>query len=163
MINAKCHLMIMISQDSCHVAKQFVLLVFVKIEKEAINKEFKCFVCLTDHLIPDDGFVLNKKICSLILTEPFFVFVTSIYVFFHLKYFYFRTFLSVFFFFSILFSFSYAYLCFKWKKTYENEKKTKLNAEKTLGDAFFIVYKRQLTAKGVSWQIDCQANNITII
>jgi hypothetical protein len=40
------------------------------IQKEAINKRFKCTVCLTDHLIPDDGFVLNEKILQLIVTEP---------------------------------------------------------------------------------------------
>jgi len=41
----------------------------------------------------------------------------------------------------------------KHKLTYENEKKMKTNennAQKTLGDVFFIVYKRQLTPKSVS-------------
>jgi hypothetical protein len=33
------------------------------------------------------------------------------------------------------------------KKGVRKRKKTKLNEKKTLGDAFFIVYKRQLTPK----------------
>jgi len=39
------------------------------IKREAINKRFKCGVCGQDHLIPDDGFVLNKKIYDIITAE----------------------------------------------------------------------------------------------
>lgn len=33
----------------------------VKIEKEAINKKYKCSNCLGDHYIPENGFPINKK------------------------------------------------------------------------------------------------------
>jgi hypothetical protein len=42
----------------------------MNIHKEAINKRFKCGVCLKDHFIPDDGFALNDKIYDLIAAEP---------------------------------------------------------------------------------------------
>jgi len=40
-----------------------------KIEKETINRKFKC-VCLLDHYIPDNGFPINKKIYELLTAEP---------------------------------------------------------------------------------------------
>jgi hypothetical protein len=40
------------------------------INREAINKWFKCGVCGQDHLIPDNGFTLNKKIYDIITVEP---------------------------------------------------------------------------------------------
>jgi hypothetical protein len=40
------------------------------IHKEAINKRFKCGVCLNDHHIPDNGFVLNEIVTKIITTEP---------------------------------------------------------------------------------------------
>ena len=40
-----------------------------KIEKETINRKFKC-ICLLDHYIPDNGFPINKKIYELITAEP---------------------------------------------------------------------------------------------
>jgi hypothetical protein len=42
----------------------------VKIENEAINKKFKCAICLEDHYIPENGFALNKKVYDLITAEP---------------------------------------------------------------------------------------------
>jgi hypothetical protein len=42
----------------------------IKIEKEAINKKFKCNICLEDHYIPNDGFKLNKTKYDLIKCEP---------------------------------------------------------------------------------------------
>ncbi len=42
----------------------------VEIEKEAINKKFKCILCLEEHTIPNNGFAINKKIYALITTEP---------------------------------------------------------------------------------------------
>ena len=40
------------------------------IQKEAINKRFKCVVCAKDHYIPDDGFVLNEMAIKIISAEP---------------------------------------------------------------------------------------------
>jgi hypothetical protein len=40
------------------------------IQKEAINKRFKCGVCLKDHYIPDDGFVIDETKYALIKAEP---------------------------------------------------------------------------------------------
>jgi len=42
----------------------------LSIQKEAINKRFKCSVCAKDHFIPDDGFVLNEMAIKIINTEP---------------------------------------------------------------------------------------------
>jgi hypothetical protein len=39
------------------------------IHREALNKRFKCSVCLNDHIIPDDGFVLNEIVTKIITTE----------------------------------------------------------------------------------------------
>ena len=36
-----------------------------KIEKEVINKKFKCSVCFEDHFITDIGFAVNKKMYAL--------------------------------------------------------------------------------------------------
>ncbi len=40
------------------------------IQKEAINKQFKCGVCAKDHYIPDDGFVIDETKYALISSEP---------------------------------------------------------------------------------------------
>ena len=40
------------------------------IQKEAINKRFKCEVCTNDHYIPDDGFVIDETKYALIKAEP---------------------------------------------------------------------------------------------
>ena len=40
------------------------------IQKEAINKRFKCGVCSKEHYIPDDGFVLNEMVIKIISPEP---------------------------------------------------------------------------------------------
>lgn len=42
----------------------------LKIEKRAMNKRFKCSLCLADHYIPDNGFAINKKMYALITSEP---------------------------------------------------------------------------------------------
>lgn len=42
----------------------------IKIEKEAINKKFKCNICLEDHYISNNGFKLNKTKFDLIKSEP---------------------------------------------------------------------------------------------
>lgn len=40
------------------------------INKEAINKRFKCGICEKDHYIPGDGFTLNEKIYELLQLSP---------------------------------------------------------------------------------------------
>jgi hypothetical protein len=42
----------------------------VKIESEAVNRKFKCGICMKDHCIPEEGFSINKKISELIIAEP---------------------------------------------------------------------------------------------
>ena len=103
-------------------------------------------------------FVNDKKCVAQCFLSVFFIFIffrfrTSIYVFFHLRYFYFfyfRTFLSAFFCFRHYFRFR-TFICVsnekRRKKTKENETKRKKTLKTTLGDVFFIVYKRQLTPK----------------
>ncbi len=41
-----------------------------KTENDAINNKFKCSICLHDHIIPEKGFALNKKVYDLIAAEP---------------------------------------------------------------------------------------------
>jgi len=40
-----------------------------RIEKEAVNRKFKCVICLNEHQIPEDGFALNEKIHDLLTSE----------------------------------------------------------------------------------------------
>jgi hypothetical protein len=40
-----------------------------RIEKEAVNRKFKCDICLNEHQIPEDGFALNEKIYDLLTSE----------------------------------------------------------------------------------------------
>jgi hypothetical protein len=40
------------------------------IQREAINRRFKCGLCLKDHYIPDDGFVIDETKYALIKAEP---------------------------------------------------------------------------------------------
>jgi hypothetical protein len=42
----------------------------IKIEKESVNKKFKCGICMKDHRMPEEGFPINKKISDLINAEP---------------------------------------------------------------------------------------------
>jgi len=38
--------------------------------KNAINRTFKCEVCLKDHIIPEDGFIVNQLASHLITSRP---------------------------------------------------------------------------------------------
>jgi len=40
-----------------------------RIEEEAVNRKFKCGICLKEHQIPEDGFALNEKIYDLLTSE----------------------------------------------------------------------------------------------
>jgi hypothetical protein len=40
-----------------------------EIERIAVNKKFKCAICLKEHLIPEEGFAVNVKISKLMLTQ----------------------------------------------------------------------------------------------
>jgi hypothetical protein len=40
------------------------------IQKEAINKRFKCRICTQYHDIPDNGFIINNEIYSLLTAKP---------------------------------------------------------------------------------------------
>jgi hypothetical protein len=42
----------------------------VKIEKEAVNKMFKCSICLEEHFVPKNGFPIDKTKYALITAEP---------------------------------------------------------------------------------------------
>lgn len=42
----------------------------LKIQKEAIDKRFKCVLCNEEHYLPEKGLALNKIVLSLISAQP---------------------------------------------------------------------------------------------
>jgi hypothetical protein len=40
-----------------------------RIDREAVNRKFKCGICLNEHQTPEDGFALNEKIHDLLTSE----------------------------------------------------------------------------------------------